>query len=229
MTVGIGVMVLGHNDLLLGVGATHPGAITVVAGSDPPGPDALQPGDPVGVFFVRSTQDLSCIGAGGGQQALEVHAGDDVLHPAVTVFLPHGRVEGHDTGSQDHGPHVDFELFDRLPEIDGFGLADPSTDITLLFFEIKTAVVDVGDKGNRLGKVHVNRLVGRYLLIELVRIVHGAVFDTGRATGALVLADVARTLAQADGKIARFAFQAVDFGERQNLYVGVPADLDQFR
>jgi len=59
--------------------------------------------------------------------------------------------------------------------------------------------------------------------------VHGAVFDTGRATGALVLADVARTLAQADGKIARFALQAVDFGERQNLYVGVPADLDQFR
>jgi len=68
----------------------------------------------------------------------------------------------------------------------------------------------------------------RYLLIEFVRVMNRAVFSTGRAPRAPVLYDVPGVLDQRDPEVSRFAFDTVNFSMCQDLYVRMPADLDQF-
>ena len=95
--------------------------------------------------------------------------------------------------------------------------------------EVETAFVDIGDKRNGLRKVDMYGFVVRYFLIEGIRVLHRAIFHTCRAAGALVLQDVARLFGQGDREIPGLPFHAVNFRECQNLYVWMPADLDQFR
>ena len=83
----IGVMVLREDDLLLGVGAADGRAVAVAALDDLAGADALDPGDLVGMLLVGGAQDLTGVGAGGAEEPLVVHAGDDVRELAVAVFL----------------------------------------------------------------------------------------------------------------------------------------------
>ena len=73
-----------------------------------------------------------------------------------------------------------------------------------------------------------NRFILRYFLIESIRIFHRAVLYTGRTTRAFLLNNVSGLLGQGYLEISRLAFYTVNFGKCQNLYVWMPADLDQF-
>jgi hypothetical protein len=77
-----------------------------------------------------------------------------------------------------------------LIEIDGLVFANPFADTAFLFFQIKTAFVDIRDEGNGLSEIDMDRFVFRDILVEPVRVFDRAVFDTGRTTGALVLQDI---------------------------------------
>ena len=60
-------------------------------------------------------------------------------------------------------------LLRLLVEVYGVVLTHPFADAAFLLFEVETALVDIGDKRDRLGEVDVDGLVLRYLLVELVR------------------------------------------------------------
>ncbi len=70
-------------------------------------------------------------------------------------------------------------------------------------------------------------LVLRYFLIEFIRIFDGAVFYAGRTTCAFLLDNIPGLLRQAYREVSRFPFYTVNFSIGEDLYVGVPADLDQ--
>jgi hypothetical protein len=58
-------------------------------------------------------------------------------------------------------------------------------------------------------------------------ITNGADFQAGAAAGALGGIDIAGFLFQGGGEIPGFAGDILQFGKREQLDVGVPADLDQ--
>jgi hypothetical protein len=72
-------------------------------------------------------------------------------------------------------------------------------------------------------------LVLRYILIELVRIFDRAVFHTGGATCAFALDNIPGFFEQGYLEISRLPGDSVNFRVGVNLYVLMPADLDQFR
>jgi len=74
-----------------------------------------------------------------------------------------------------------------------------------------------------------NSLVIRYFLVELVRIFNRTVFHTGCTTRAQVLLDIPRLLYQGYLEVSRFSFYTFNFSISENLYVLMPADLDQLR
>ena len=129
----------------------------------------------------------------------------------------------------DDGPDIDTYFFRCLPEIDGAGLADAAADIAFAFLEAQAALVNIGHQGNSLIEVDVYGLVVGYLLVERVRVFHRAVLHTGGAARTLVFENVAGFLLQGNLEIPFFTFDPVHLRERQNLYVRMPADLDQFR
>jgi len=73
----------------------------------------------------------------------------------------------------------------------------------------------------------VDGLILRYLLIILVRIFGRAIFYTGGTTRAFVLKNIPWLSSQAYLKVSYLPFYAVDFSIGEDLYIGMPADLDQ--
>ncbi len=65
-------------------------------------------------------------------------------------------------------------------------------------------------------------------MIVWIRDLDGAVLYTGRTTRAIVFYNVSGLFIQGDLEIPCFPFDAVYFSIRQDLYIGMPADLDQF-
>ena len=86
-TAGVNVMLFRQYHLLLGIGAANPGTVAVITLGNPSGPNALNPGDIFRMFLIRSSQDLTTIGAGGGQETFIVHTGDHVLHGWVGILI----------------------------------------------------------------------------------------------------------------------------------------------
>jgi len=71
-------------------------------------------------------------------------------------------------------------------------------------------------------------LILRYLLIKLIRVFDRAVFDTGRTTRAFAFYNISGFFNQGYLEVPCFTFYTVNFSVGQNLYIGMPADLDQF-
>jgi hypothetical protein len=115
-----------------------------------------------------------------------------------------------------------------LIQIDGVILTDGFANPALLLFKVETAFINIRDQGNGLSEIDVDGLVRRYLLIKWIRVLDRAVFYTGRTTPALVFQDIPRLFRQSYLKVSSFAFYAVNFRIRQDLDIGIPADLDQF-
>jgi len=72
-----------------------------------------------------------------------------------------------------------------------------------------------------------DRFIHRYFLIILVRIFRWAIFYTGSTTCAFILKDIPGLFSQAYLEGARFSFYTVYFSIGEDLYIGMPADLDQ--
>ena len=88
--------------------------------------------------------------------------------------------------------------------------------------------MDIGDQGNGLGEIDMDGFILGYFLIKHIRVFNRAVFDTGRTSRAIFLDDVSGLLGHRDLKVPRFTLYAVNFRMGKNLYVRMPADLDQF-
>ena len=73
-----------------------------------------------------------------------------------------------------------------------------------------------------------DRFILRNFLIEFIRVFYRAVLDTGGTAGTLVLYDVSGFSDKRYLKVSRLSFYTVNFSIRQDLYVWMPADLDQF-
>ena len=201
-----GVVIFRQNDLFLGVGAAHGRAIAVFARGDPPGTDALNPGDLVRMLHVGGTQDLPCVRSRGAQEPLVVHAGDHVRELPVVVFLLGLGVKGLKARSQNDRPYTDLFLLRCLLQVDGVVLANSFADAALVLFEIETALIDIGDQGDGLGEVDVNGFVLRYLLVVLIRVFGRAVLHTGGTARAFVLQNVPGLLDQRDLEVSHLAF-----------------------
>ena len=67
------------------------------------------------------------------------------------------------------------------------------------------------------------------VLIKLIGVFNRAVFHTGSTTRAFILYDIARLLNQGDLKVPCFSGYTFNLGIGVNLYVLMPADLDQLR
>ena len=65
-------------------------------------------------------------------------------------------------------------------------------------------------------------------MIKWVRNYNRAVLGTGSTTRAFVLYNVSGLLDQGDLEVSCFTFYTVNFSIGQDLYIGMPADLDQF-
>jgi len=223
----VGVVVLRQDDLLLGVGAADRGAVAVAALYHLAGADTLDPGDVVGVFQVGLAEYLAAVGAGGAQEPLVVHARDDVLELAVAVLLADLRIEGLEARGEDDGAHVDLFLSRLLVEIDGVVLTDRLADAAFLFFQVEAALVYVGDERDGLREVDVDRLVHRYVLVVLVRVLRRAVLHADGAARALVFLDIAGFPQECYVEVSRLALHTVNLGVGEHFDVGMPADLDQ--
>jgi len=73
-----------------------------------------------------------------------------------------------------------------LVEIYGVILAYVPANITFSLLEIKTILINIGDKGYGLREVYMDGFILRYFLIKRIGILHRAVFYTGRTPRAFV-------------------------------------------
>jgi hypothetical protein len=79
-----------------------------------------------------------------------------------------------------------------------------------------------------LSEEDVDGFILRYLLIKLIRVFDRAVFDAGRTTRAFAFSNISGFFIQDYFEVPCFSFNTVNFGICQNLYIWMPADLDQF-
>jgi len=182
----------------------------------------------MGMLLVGSTQYLTFVWTGGAHQALIVHTGDHILHLSVAIFIPHFGIKCLNAGRQNDRSYLYFYLFRDLIEINGFVLTDSFANTTFLFFKVKTAFIDIRDQGDGLSEIDMDGLILRYLLIKLIRVFDRAVFYTGGTARAFVFQNISGFFSQGYLEVSCFALYSVKFSVRQDLYVWMPADLDQF-
>jgi len=72
-----------------------------------------------------------------------------------------------------------------------------------------------------------DRFILRYVLIEFIRVFNRAVFYTGSATRAFLFQDIPGFPGKGYPKVSYRSLYTVDFSIGKNLYIGMPADLDQ--
>jgi hypothetical protein len=192
------------------------------------GTDALNPGYFMGMLLVGSTQYLAFVWPGGAHQPFVVHTGDHVLHLSVAIFIPHLRIKCLNAWRQNDCSYFYFYLFRGLAKINGFILTNSFANTTFLFFKVKTAFIDISDQGNGLSEIDMDGFILRYFLIKLIGVLDRTIFDTGRTTRAFVLQNISGLFSQGDLKVSCFPLYAVNFSIGQDLYIGMPADLDQF-
>jgi hypothetical protein len=79
-----------------------------------------------------------------------------------------------------------------------------------------------------LREVYMDGFIRRQVLIVWIRDLDRAILYTGSTTGASLLYNVSGLFIQGDLEISCFSFYTVNFSIGQDLYIGMPADLDQF-
>ncbi len=72
-----------------------------------------------------------------------------------------------------------------------------------------------------------DRFVLGNFLIVLIRVLSGTVLYASGATSAFILTDIPWLSSEAYFEVPDFAFYGVDFSIGEDLYIWVPADLDQ--
>jgi len=163
------------------------------------------------MLLVGRAQDFAIVWTGGAHQPFIVHAGDDVLHLAVAIFVPHLRIEWLQARRENDRSDIYFQLLWRLIEIDRVILAYGRANAAFLFFEINTRFVYVRDQWNSLLEVDMYGFVRRYFLIEAIRICDWTIFYAGRTSCAFILANIPGLSNQRYLKVSRLALDAINF------------------
>jgi hypothetical protein len=114
-----------------------------------------------------------------------------------------------------------------LIEIYGVILTYCLANTTFPLFKVKTAFINVSDKWNCLSEIYMDGFIVRYFLIILIRVFGRAILYTSSTTGAFVLQDISGLFNQRYLEVSFFPCYTVNFSIRQDLYIGMPADLDQ--
>ena len=86
-------------------------------------------------------------------------------------------------------------------KIDGVVFTDAFANSAFLLFKVNTAVIDVGNQGDCLGKIDVDGFITGYFLIECIGVFNRAVFDTGRTARAFFLDNVPGSAGQGNLEI----------------------------
>jgi hypothetical protein len=115
-----------------------------------------------------------------------------------------------------------------LIEIYGVILTYPFANTTFLLFKVKAAFIYISDKWNCLSEIYMDCFILRYFLIKLIRVFDRAVLYTGSTTRAFALDDISGLFNQRYLEVSFFPYYTVNFSIGQDLYIGMPADLDQF-
>jgi len=121
---------LADDGLLGGIHTTHGRTPTVAAGGVP-GAHALDEGDFMRFTTIADPLDMPEIGAGGGEDPLELDAGDDVLIDTVAVLAPEPCVKDFEARGGDDGPDLDGFFFKGVIVVDGAG--DAGIDALVAF------------------------------------------------------------------------------------------------
>jgi len=182
----------------------------------------------MGMLLVGSTQYLTFVWPGGTHQPFIVHTGYHILHLSVTISIPHLRIKRLKARRQNDRRYFYFYLLRRLIEIDGLILTDSFANTTFLLFKVKTTFIDISDQGNSLSEIDMDGFILRYFLIKLIRVFDRAVFYAGRTTRAFALYNISWLFDQGYLEVSCFSFYTFNFSISQDLYIGMPADLDQF-
>ena len=114
-------------------------------------------------------------------------------------------------------------------EIYRFILAYSQADTAFLVFKIKAALIYISNKRNGLGEIYMYSFIFRYFLIKLIGAIDRTVLYTCSATCAFALYYISGLFSQGYLEITCFSSYAVNFSIGEDLYIGMPADLDQFR
>ncbi len=114
----------GDDGLLEGEHAAGAGAVRHRALLNPPGPDALNPGDLLGPFAIRRPHQLALGRPGRGENPLIFQAGDHVGVDAIAVGVQNLRIEHVRAGRQNHGPDLHLLHFFGVIRQNGAGGAD---------------------------------------------------------------------------------------------------------
>ena len=72
-----------------------------------------------------------------------------------------------------------------------------------------------------------DRFILRYVLIKFIGVFDRAVLYTGSTTRAFVLQNIPGLFSKRYLKVSYFSLYTVNFSIGENLYIGMPADLDQ--
>jgi hypothetical protein len=178
---------------------------------------------------VGRAQDLAFEGPGGTQQPFKVKTGHHVLKLSVAVVALRLRVKNLIARRQNDRPHPYVYRLLFLMKIDGFVLANSSANGAFVALKVKAAFrVYIGDQRNGLREINVDGLIQRQVLIIFILDHDWAVLNTGTGTRTFFLFNVSGLLDQGDVEFTCFSFYPVHFSVGEDLYVGMPADLDQF-
>jgi hypothetical protein len=116
-----------------------------------------------------------------------------------------------------------------LIQIYGVILTNSLANTALLLFQVKAAFINICDKGNCLSEIYMDCFVIRYFLIVFIRIFDRAVFYTDSTASTFVLSNIPGLLNQCYVEVSCLPFYTLNFSIGEDLYIGMPADLDQFR
>jgi hypothetical protein len=156
---------------------------------------------------------MTAIGAGSREDSLEFQAGDNVGVFGVAKGIVDRRIKGPAPLSQLAGTKLfaGFAFaFCLFPKIDAL-------------FRINNVF-----QRNRLGILHIDGFAPAQVAVVGIRHFFRAFFSAQTAGNALVHIHVTGMLRHTDLKIPLLPGNAVHFRQGKQLYINVPADLDQF-
>jgi len=159
---------------------------------------------------------MTAIGAGSRENSLELQAGDNVGVFGVAEGVVDRRIKSPAPLSQNNRPHVQGEFPFLIVKVYGLGGTKFLAGFAFAFFEIN-ALVRINNvfQRNRLGVLHIDGLALAQIAVVGIRYFFRAFFSTQAAGNALVHIHV-------------LPGNAVYLRQGKQLYVNVPADLDQF-
>jgi hypothetical protein len=150
---------------------------------------------------------------------------------AIGKRVPLEGIVGNKPWRQDHGPHADLVNFGFLFKVDRIGWAKFLARPAPPRFEKIDAVPGINHILLRdgLGVRKIGSLSLAQAGIVKISNTFGALFRTGTTGNALVYVNVTGGLNDRRLKVTRLPGQTLHFSQGQELDVGMPADLDQFR